>query len=55
MLFKFCKFVNNKSICLSCWVDDEDKEKVGGLKLKINHFDIDEICIPERTLVRIEK
>ncbi|MED3022690.1 Uncharacterized protein BTT61001_02265 [Bacillus thuringiensis] len=39
----------------SCWVGDEDQERVGELKLKINHFNIDEICIPERTLVRIEK
>ncbi|HGH7182283.1 hypothetical protein DXB51_26680 [Bacillus cereus] len=39
----------------SCWVGDEDQERVGDLKLKINHFNIDEICIPERTLVRIEK
>lgn len=39
----------------SCWVGDEDKERVGELKLKINHFKIDEILIPERTLVRIEK
>ncbi|GAB6449100.1 hypothetical protein bcgnr5380_46880 [Bacillus cereus] len=37
----------------SCWVGDEDKERVG--ELKINHFNIDKICIPERTLVRIEK
>ncbi|GAB6613700.1 hypothetical protein bcgnr5406_22920 [Bacillus cereus] len=27
----------------------------GELKLKINHFKIDEILISERTLVRIEK
>lgn len=40
---------------LSCWVGDEDKERVGELNLKINHFNIDELCIPERTLVRIEK
>ena len=39
----------------SCWVGDEDKERVGELELKINHFNIDEIRIPERTLVRIEK
>ncbi|MEK5226704.1 hypothetical protein [Bacillus sp. CH_50] len=39
----------------SCWVGDEDKERVGELNLKINHFNIDELCIPERTLVRIEK
>lgn len=39
----------------SCWVGYEGKERVGELKLKINHFNIDELCIPERTLVRIEK
>ncbi|MDR4169944.1 hypothetical protein P9485_07555 [Bacillus nitratireducens] len=39
----------------SCWVGDEDQKKVGELNLKINHFDVAEICIPERTLVRIEK
>lgn len=39
----------------SCWIGDEDQEKVGELNLKINQFDIAEICIPERTLVRIEK
>ena len=39
----------------SCWVGNEDKERLGELKLKINHFHIDEIRIPERTLVRIEK
>lgn len=39
----------------SCWVGDEDRERLGELKLKINHFNIDEIRIPERTLVRIEK
>ncbi|OJD64292.1 hypothetical protein [Bacillus sp. NH11B] len=39
----------------SCWVGEENQEKVGELNLKINHFDVAEICIPERTLVRIEK
>lgn len=39
----------------NCWVGDEDKERVGELNLKINHFNIDELCISERTLVRIEK
>ncbi|KZD28257.1 hypothetical protein E1A90_09760 [Bacillus mycoides] len=29
--------------------------KDGELNLKINQFDVAEICIPERTLVRIEK
>ncbi|HFK1683093.1 hypothetical protein [Bacillus sp. SRB1LM] len=39
----------------SCWVGDEDKERVGELELKMNHFNIDEIRILEITLVRIEK
>ncbi|WP_241677417.1 hypothetical protein, partial [Bacillus cereus] len=26
----------------SCWVGDEDKERVGELNLKIDHFNIDE-------------
>ncbi len=39
----------------SCWVGDEEQERVGELNLKINHFNINDICIPERTLVRIEK
>ena len=34
----------------SCWVGDEDKERLGELKLKINHFNIDEIRIPEHLL-----
>ena len=29
----------------SCWVGDEDKERV--IELKINHFNIDELCIKE--------
>ena len=39
----------------SSWVGDEDKERVGELELKMNHFNIDEIRILEITLVRIEK
>ncbi|PFL17049.1 hypothetical protein COJ07_23965 [Bacillus cereus] len=39
----------------SCWDGDEDQEEVGELNLKINHFDVAEICMPERTLVKIEK
>ena len=39
----------------SCWVGDEDQERVGELELKMNHFNIDEIRILEITLVRIEK
>ncbi len=32
----------------SCWVGDEDKERVGELNLKINHFNIDELCMYSR-------
>ncbi len=39
----------------SCWVGDEDQEKVEELNLIINQFDVAEIFILERTLARIEK
>ncbi|WP_176581014.1 hypothetical protein [Bacillus thuringiensis] len=56
-LLTLCKIMEDGDYfeLFSCWVGDEDKERVGELKLKINHFNIDELCIPERTLVRIEK
>ncbi|HDR7706521.1 TPA: hypothetical protein QCX91_004172 [Bacillus thuringiensis] len=56
-LLTLCKIMEDGDYIelFSCWVGDEDKERVGELKLKINHFNIDELCIPERTLVRIEK
>ncbi|MDA1863093.1 hypothetical protein GI596_05945 [Bacillus paranthracis] len=51
------RYLNNGDYfeLFSGWVGNEDKERLGELKLKINHFNIDEIRIPERTLVRIEK
>ena len=50
------RYLNNGDYfeLFSGWVGNEDKERLGELKLKINHFNIDEIRIPERTLVRIE-
>lgn len=51
------RYLNNGDYfeLFSCWVGDEDKERVGELELKMNHFNIDEIRILEITLVRIEK
>ncbi|MCM3599074.1 hypothetical protein M4D55_25390 [Metabacillus idriensis] len=39
----------------SCWVGEEADKREGELTLKINSFDIDQIEIPTKTLVRFEK
>ena len=39
----------------SCWVGEEADNREGELTLKINSFDIDQIKIPAKTLVRFEK
>lgn len=39
----------------SCWVGEEAKEPERKLTLNIHYFDIDDIDMPEKTLVRIEK
>jgi uncharacterized protein YpmS len=39
----------------SCWVVDEDEKREGQLTLELNNFDIDQIQIPEKTLVRFVK
>ncbi|OLO25682.1 hypothetical protein BTR23_24215 [Alkalihalophilus pseudofirmus] len=39
----------------SCWVGEEDEKREGELILQMNSFDIDQIEIPEKTLVRFEK
>ncbi|CAN7658666.1 hypothetical protein LJR015_002713 [Peribacillus frigoritolerans] len=39
----------------SCWVGEEDEKRNGEITLQINNFDIDQIEIPEKTLVRFEK
>jgi hypothetical protein len=39
----------------SFWVGDEDEKRVGELTLELNNFDIDQIQIPEKTLVRFVK
>ncbi|MEE3953465.1 hypothetical protein [Peribacillus frigoritolerans] len=39
----------------SCWVGEADQKRDGEITLQINNFDIDQIEIPEKTLVRFEK
>jgi hypothetical protein len=39
----------------SCWVGEETESREGEITLQINNFDIDQIEIPEKTLVRFEK
>ena len=39
----------------SCWVGEETEKRVGTLTLKIDNFDVDQVNLPEKTLVRIEK
>ncbi|MDX8289441.1 hypothetical protein SLL00_06535 [Metabacillus indicus] len=39
----------------SCWVGEEADKREGELTLKINSFDIDQIEIPTKTLIRFEK
>ncbi|MDQ6420795.1 hypothetical protein RB620_15300 [Paenibacillus sp. LHD-117] len=39
----------------SCWVGEEMEKREGKIILRINEFDIDQIEISEKTLVRFEK
>lgn len=39
----------------SCWVGEETDSREGDLTLHLNHFDIDQIEISEKMLVRFEK
>ncbi|AZU62396.1 hypothetical protein [Neobacillus mesonae] len=39
----------------SCWIGEETDKREGEIILQINNFDIDQIEIPEKTLVRFEK
>ena len=39
----------------SCWIGEESEEREGEITLQINNFDVDQIEIPEKTLVRFEK
>lgn len=39
----------------SCWIGEETDKREGEITLQINNFDIDQIEIPEKTLVRFEE
>ena len=39
----------------SCWIGEETDNREGEIILQINSFDIKQIEIPEKTLVRFEK
>lgn len=39
----------------SCWVGEESDKREGEITLRINNFDIEQIKMPEKTLVRFEK
>ncbi|MGE7624876.1 hypothetical protein ACQKMD_18065 [Viridibacillus sp. NPDC096237] len=39
----------------TCWVGEEEDKREGELTLQLNNFDIDQIEMPEKTLVRFEK
>lgn len=60
-LIELCKIMDNYLKegdffeLYSCWVGDEAEEREGEITLKINNFNIEQIEIPERTLVRVEK
>jgi len=39
----------------SCWVGEETEKQEGEITLRINGFDIDQVEMPEKTIVRVEK
>ncbi|USL44095.1 hypothetical protein [Priestia megaterium] len=47
--------LNIKKHQYSCWVGEEAEEQERKLTLNIHYFDIDDIDMREKTLVRIEK
>lgn len=38
----------------SCWVGEEAEKREGEITLRLNNFDIEQVKIPEKTLVRFE-
>ncbi|KQL33734.1 hypothetical protein AN959_16400 [Psychrobacillus sp. FJAT-21963] len=39
----------------SCWVGEEADKREGEITLRINKFDVEQIKMPEKTLVKFEK
>lgn len=60
-LLELCKIMNSHLEegdffeLYSCWVGEETEKREGEITLRINGFDIDQIEMPEKTLVRVEK
>ncbi|WP_010195647.1 hypothetical protein [Bacillus sp. m3-13] len=60
-LIELCKIMDSYLengdffVLYSCWVGEETEKRKGELTLQINSFDIDQIKMPEKTLVRFEK
>jgi hypothetical protein len=60
-LIALCKIMDSyidKGDCFelySCWVGEEADKREGEITLRINNFDIEQIKMPEKTLVRFEK
>jgi hypothetical protein len=60
-LIKLCEIMDSYLVkgdffeLYSCWVGEEAEEREGKITLQMNNFDIDQIEITEKTLVRFEK
>ncbi|PAQ14962.1 hypothetical protein CD798_08725 [Bacillaceae bacterium SAOS 7] len=60
-LTELCKIMNNYLEkgdffeLYSCWIGEESDKRESRLTLQLNNFDIDQIEIGEKTLVRFEK
>ncbi|MCM3125684.1 hypothetical protein QNH36_01155 [Mesobacillus sp. AQ2] len=60
-LLELCNRMNNYLVkgdyfeLYSCWIGEEKDKREGEIIFQINNFDIDQIEIPEKTLVRFEK
>lgn len=39
----------------SCWIGEEKDKREGEMILQLQYFDVDQLELPEKTLVRIEK
>lgn len=39
----------------SCWISEEDEKRHGELHLMLSNFGVDQVVIPEKTLVRFTK
>jgi hypothetical protein len=60
-LMELCKIMDNYLEkgdffeLYSCWIGEEIEKRDGEISIQINNFDINQIEIPEKTLVRFER